>query len=553
MIYRPSSEQAFTVSVSEYLSIDQGGANPQTNVDPSGNPFVGRTIDYMQWTGNWEFNPAGNDLVDIDATFYYNTTNQVRNYLDTTGPNIGRQNMHELEVFGIDFRNRSIVDIGNKQHEFVYGIDFFTESQMGTETRDTFFGAGGPGTSSGRPDADADHFAAYITDEIEFTDELTIFTGIRFDTYETMRTVGSTLNQSDSALSPHIGFNLELNKNWSISGQYSRAFTQPTLNDLYQDGSHFGIVPLIDPEEVAGAFGRFEDQEATTFNVNQPFLVVPPFGPPIPAPNNIEAPDFPDPVTQEEAWFEEVFIPNPNLLPEESDNFELSIHYENDDVGGGQLSARLTGFYQKGENTFDSEIVGTTVTDTSILGFEDIPAVEPVSFPGPNGPFAAPTTFLFPTGGGLDFDSTFTQAFRQTVNREETEIYGAEFVLDYDREDWFSSLSYGTVRGYDTVTGMKLNTTTGDQFSATFGVRPVESIEIGVYGIWNEGREDRVSDVLSKTGAYDIYGIFAAFQATEIWTIRVGVDNLFDQGYERSNILQEEPGRNVVLSSTAHW
>lgn len=552
LVLRPNDENAFTFSVSEYLSLDQGGANPQTNVDPSGNPFVGRSVDYLQWTGNWQYNPIGNDLIDIDATFYYNTTEQVRNYLDTTGPNIGRQNVHDLEVFGIDLRNRSVAEIGGKRHEFVYGIDFFTETQDGSETRATFFDPGSLGDSSGRPDAEADHFAVFLNDEIELNDRLTLFAGIRMDSYESLGTVGG-LSQSEKAFSPRIGFNLDLDEHWSVAGQYSRAFTQPTLNDLYQQGSHFGIVPTIDPGEVAGAFGRFEAQAGQTVNVNQPFLVLPPFGPPIPQQNIITPPPTPAPVTQDEAWFEEVFVPNPDLMPEESDNFELSIHYENKDVGGGELSARLTGFYQQGRNTFDTEIVGTRTTNTSILGFADIPAVDPVSFPGANGPFAAPTTFLFPTGGGLDFDSRFTQAFRQTVNREETEIYGAEFVLDYDRDAWFASASYGTVRGYDTITGSKLNSTTGDQISATLGIRPFESLEIGTYGIWNGGREGRVTDPFSQTGAYDIYGIFAAFRATEACTIRIGIDNLFDQGYERTNILQEEPGRNVVISSTILW
>lgn len=553
LVLRPTDEQTLTFTVFDYKSLDQGAANPQGDVDSATNPFVGRTVDYLQWTANWEWNPIGNDLIDVDATFYYNNTNQVRNYLDTTGSNVGRQNVHDLDVFGIDIRNRSVVDWGGVEHELVYGIDFFSEKQDGTESRNTFFAPGSVGSSSGRPDAEADHFAAYITDEFDVTEKLTLFTGVRFDMYDTLQSAGAMASQSDSALSPHIGFDLDLNEHWSLVGKYSRAFTEPTLNDLYQQGSHFGIVPLTDPNEVFGAFERFDAQTAQQVNVNEPFLVFPPFGPPIPVVNDIPAPDTPQAVTQDEFWFEEVFVQNADLLPEESHNFELGLHYENEDVAGGSLSARFTGFFQQGKNTFDTEIVGTRTTNTSILGVEDIPAVDPVSFPGPGGPFAAPTTFLFPTGGGLDFNSQFTQAFRQTVNRAETEIYGFEAAVDYDADFWFGSLTYGSVRGEDVITGRKLNSTTGDQLALTLGIRPIESLELGAYGIWNGGRENLVSDPFSQTGAYDIYGLFATFQATEVWSIRVGVDNLFDQAYERSTINQQEPGRNVVISSTLHW
>ena len=55
-------------------------------------------------------------------------------------------------------------------------------------------------------------------------------------------------------------------------------------------------------------------------------------------------------------------------------------------------------------------------------------------------------------------------------------------------------MSLGMLRGQDLTTGLALNSITGDQLSTTIGIRPLESLEIGIYGIWNGGREDLVTD-----------------------------------------------------------
>jgi len=485
VVLTPNNEHRFEFTLMDYDSLDQGAANPQGGVSTT-NDFVGRKIDYQQFTANYQYRPIDNDLVNINTTLYYNQTDQLRSYNGAfVASNTGRTNRHSLDVFGIDFSNRSEVQIGNREHEIVFGIDFFTESQDGQESRATFFVPGSPGNASGRPDADADHLAFYLTDEFDITEKLTFFTGIRFDTYETRQTAGGNLNQSDSALSPNVGFDLDLNENLSLVGRYSKAFTQPTLNDLYQSGSHFGVVPAND-----------------TF--------IGPLPPPV-----FFGPDY----------FEEVFVENPNLMPETSDNFELGLHFEDEKFLGGKVVSRLNGFYKRGENTFDSEIVGSAVT-APFIGF--IPG-----FPG-----------------------RLTQDFRQVVNRAETEIYGAEFTFDYDAEVWFAALAAGSVRGKDLTTGRNLNEIPGDQASLTLGARPTEKLELGAYGIWNSGkvnRIDRLNNPNGATGSFDLYGIFASFAPCEDWTLRFGVNNLLDSTYQRTSTLQPEAGRNVFFSSTFYY
>lgn len=518
MVWSPSDEHRFELSVTDYQSLDQGGANPQGNASATGNPLVGREIGFLQWVASYQFNPAGNDLVDLTVVGYHNQTSQVRNYLDPAGSNVGRRNRHELEVTGFEIYNRSVFEFGGLEHRLVAGIDFYTEQQEGFDTRATFFTPGAPNSAGNRPNAEAEHFAAYIADEAQVTDRLRLFAGVRFDRYETSKLSGLALSQQGDAISPNIGFDLGITERFSLVGRYTKAFNQPTLNDFYADGSHFGVVP------------------------NDPFAqVTPPEVRVTPAPPGVFPPiptiDFFSGLLKFN-YFEEVFIPNEQLLPETSDLFELGLNYDNDDFFGGRASGRLTGFYKLGENTFDSEITGfRTVSPYS--GFANPTAASADTFPNGSPVF--------------NIEGELTQALRQTVNRAETDIHGLEFAFDYDAEVWFASLNAGTLRGSDRNTGRKLNSITGDQLALTVGIRPFESVEIGAYGIWNGGREKRVDNPFSMTSAYDIYGIFAGYRPTENWQLRIGIDNLFDQAYERTSILQQEPGRNVVFSSTLYW
>ncbi|MDF1755171.1 MAG: TonB-dependent receptor [Verrucomicrobiales bacterium] len=518
LVFTPDDETRFAFGINDYSSFDEGGANPQAlTVGTTTNAEVGRLVGFTQLTGEYAWNPSVNDLIDLKASVYHNTTNQVRNYSASEGSNVGRSNVHALDVFGFDINNRSVISFnGGREHELVYGIDFYQENQDGSETRDTFFIPGAAGNASGRPDAEASHIGLFLTDEFDVTDSLTIFAGIRYDTYSSEKTIGSNSEQQNSAVLPQIGFDLDVTEKLSFFGQFSKGFTAPTLDDLYQDGSHFGVVPNTPFVETV------RDPQGGFF--------FPAFTAPPPGLINFN-------------YFNEVFIPNPDLLPEESNNFELGLHYEDEDLAGGKFSSRLNGFFKKGKNTFDTQIVGNRFTSPYDGGFAT--------------PADVPATVVNPPGAvvftGIDFEGTLTEAFRQSVNRAETEIYGFEFSADYDADFWFTGLDVGVLRGKDSSTGQKLNTNTGDQVALTLGVRPAENVEVGVRGLWNSGREDLVDDPTLKTSAYDIYGLFGSWKVNELWTIRAGVDNVFDQAHERTSLLLGEPGRNAFISSSIEW
>lgn len=460
--YSPSDDQDLTFSYNHYESGDQNGANPQADTSSS-NALVDREIKYQQYTFGYSRDPADNDLIDLDLTTYYNRTSQIRDYQATTGSNAGRRNEHLLETYGLDFVNRARFDVFGAENTLIAGMEVVLDRQEGTESRADFFAPGFPGTSSGRPDADADSVGVFLENQAKFHTATTMTAGLRFDYYSTD---GRNNSQSDSQFSPHIEIRQEVAEGVSIFADYARAFTVATLNDLYQSGSHFGVVP-------------------TSF--------------------------FPS-VT----YLEEVFVPNDQLKSESSDNFGIGVDVDRQ-IGDGNLQAKLLGFYKKGEDTIDSEIVGASVT---------------------------PNFFGFAGPG------TLTRFFRQSVNRDETTIVGVELDVTYRTEFWYARGAYSYIEGEDDSNGNELNTIPGDKLYLEAGYMPSENLTVGMNALFVGGREGKVTDATLQTSGYGTLGLFADWAVDESVTLAAGVDNLFDREYERTNVANTEAGRNFYVSAS---
>jgi hemoglobin/transferrin/lactoferrin receptor protein len=458
--YAPNAEHKFSYGFNYYDSIDQNGANPQGGVN-TGNPLVDRNTTSQQFTTGHTWNPADNDLLNLRTTAYYNLTNQARDYLSSSGANFKRSNEHVLETFGIDMSNRAKYDAFGAKNTLVSGFEFFQDQQEGTESRATFYAGGIPGTSSGRPNADAKSLGIFLENQAAFENDVTFTSGLRYDHYATD---GRNSNQSGSQLSPHLAIRYELNKAVALYADYAVAFTVPTLNQIYQDGSHFGVVPRFSPGV---------------------------------------------------SYSEEVFVPNPSLAAQNSQNFEIGIDV-NREAAGGTFSGKVNAFQQLGQDTFDSEIVGSRVT------------------PGYSG-FAGP--------------GTLTQNLRQSVNREETTIQGVEIDVTYKRDHWYSRMAYSHLRGKDDQTGNKLNTITGDQLYLETGYKPLENLTLGVNALFVGNRRDKVADPSLKTAGYDTYGLFATWTYAESVNFTVGVNNLLDQEFQLTNVNNTEAGRNFFVSA----
>lgn len=215
-------------------------------------------------------------------------------------------------------------------------------------------------------------------------------------------------------------------------------------------------------------------------------------------------------------YFEEVFVPNDSLSAQTSENIEIGVDYTTE-LGEGNFTSRLVWFHKNGKDTLDSEIIGTKI---------------------------------IPDYRGFRGPGTLRQNQRQSVNRDKTTIQGWEAVLNYASASWYADASLSIMEGENDDTKEKLNTIPGDKVALEAGYFINEDVTLGARSLWVSNREDKVEGAGLKTSGYDIHGVFAQWKVHQDLALTVGVHNLFDQEYERTNIAQSEPGRSYYINAS---
>ena len=207
--------------------------------------------------------------------------------------------------------------------------------------------------------------------------------------------------------------------------------------------------------------------------------------------------------------FNNVFVPNPDLKPESTETWEGGLRLAFDDVAlpGDALRFNAAYYNTDAKNFIDGDVV-------------------------------------------MDF-GTFT--FTTTpVNVPRAEIEGAEINLTYDSDYAFFSGSYSRIRGDNKTDNVPLTSIPADKLILTVGGK-IPSLDLSA-GITNEfaWAQNRVEDELTATDSYHVVGLFASW-APETgplagFRVDTGIENLFDNSYERYLAFEEAPGRDYRLA-----
>jgi len=217
------------------------------------------------------------------------------------------------------------------------------------------------------------------------------------------------------------------------------------------------------------------------------------------------------------------FIPNPDLDPEETDTVEFGFAFDFDNVfiQGDKLQAKISHFESDVENLINLSVDMT---------------FEPTCFAPPFFPCAAGTT--------------------QSANVDSASLNGTELEARYDSDRFYGYLSYARVEGEDDATGADLGTLTPDRVALDFGYR---AQDIGaVFGTRLQfadefERRDMVDGALAVAEERDSYAVVDLYASwvppfAEDLRLDVGVDNVFDDDFERVFAGVSEPGRNYKAS-----
>ena len=421
------------------------------------------------------FNPVDNDWLDIGLTAY-----QTSSDVDEFDATIPRTTVRDIETTGVTLRNASRFTIGSAETTLTIGGDWYKDEQVGTDDQTI------DGTRGGVPNGESEFTGIFAQLESEIdtpAGQFVVIPGIRYDEFENSSSIAPDQDNSDDAVSPRFAASFAPDgADWlRLFGSYSEGFRAPSINELYLDGVHF-LVPhpvLFNP-----AMGAFEF-----------------------APNN--------------------FIPNPDLVPEETTTLEFGagIDFSNIFSDSDRFQAKVS-YYE----TEADELINLSVNAVP----------DPTCFAPP---FFQPCTF----------------GTSESANVAEAELEGWEGELNYDSDRFFAIASFSTIEGTDVSDGSDLGSLTPDRVALNLGVKlPEWNATLGARIQHASDFEQRVSDgmggftVQDERDGYAVLDLYATYRPDFIDGLRLdlGVDNVFDEDYERVFAGVAEPGTNFKIAAS---
>lgn len=221
------------------------------------------------------------------------------------------------------------------------------------------------------------------------------------------------------------------------------------------------------------------------------------------------------------------FIANPDLTSEETETIEFGagLDFASVITQDDRFQAKLT--------RYESDV--SDLIDLSV----DF-AFDPTCFAPP---------FFLPCSAGTS----------RSANVADAEIEGWEAELRYDSKRFFAQASYATIDGENKADGSDLGTLTPDRLALNLGVNlPEWDARVGTRVQIAEDFERRQAaagggfEIIDQRDGYTVVDLYASWSPDFAQGLRfdVGVDNVFDEDYERVFEGVSEPARNVRIAAS---
>lgn len=221
------------------------------------------------------------------------------------------------------------------------------------------------------------------------------------------------------------------------------------------------------------------------------------------------------------------FVPNPDLVPENTETVEFGIgfNFANLAMKGDRLQTKISYFETDADN----------LINLSVDVAPDATCFAP--------PFFQPCTF----------------GTSNSANVDKAEIEGVEAELHYDSDRVFVQASYATIEGTDLTTGADIGSLTPDRFALNAGLKvPEWNARFGTRVQHAVDFEQQVSDgaggftTIDERDDYVVVDLYTTWSPDFANGIRfdVGLDNLFDEDYERVFAGVSEPSRNFKIAAS---
>ncbi|MDF1790770.1 MAG: TonB-dependent hemoglobin/transferrin/lactoferrin family receptor [Thalassobaculaceae bacterium] len=189
--------------------------------------------------------PVGQNWLDLDASAYFTNAQVNQTYEDS-----GRIVEQDVDTYGLFIDNRSRFSLAERSSlTLTYGVEASQDEQEGYDS------ASADGSRSGVPNAEAEFAGAFLQGSFEISDvvpgTLTIIPGVRYDSFSADSDIDD--GSSDDEISPKIAVSYEPVRGLVGFASYGRAFRAPSINELYNEGTHFAI-PLPNGQTAVNSF-----------------------------------------------------------------------------------------------------------------------------------------------------------------------------------------------------------------------------------------------------------------------------------------------------------
>jgi len=482
---RPTDDLELYASWVRYGADSTDPQNPQgVNLAGPTNELVFRDATNNTFQAGLNWNPAESDLINLNFVGYYSDNSVEEDEVENP-----RTTDRIVETFGFTLDNRSSFSFRDAASlTFTYGGEYYQDQQRGIDT-DT-----ADGTRGGVPDATTEFVGVFVQADLALTNlgpipgELNIIPGVRWDSFDSSEP-GGTFEIDENQVSPKIGVSYKPVPEFLIFGNYAEGFRAPSFNEAFADGVHFTVPDLSAPPG--------------------------PFGP---------------------TFVSNLFIPNVDLVPEESSTWEVGAGVDFDGIifSDDAFTAKVSYYNSDVDN-----LIGLDVQTP--LGCFFSPATAPPGIP-------AFVIASMPCGTGPAFGNT-----SQNVNIANAEIEGVEVEFAYDSDYFYTRGNLTTIDGINTDTGEFLegvlspNTLfidTGLKYQP-WGLRG--GIRVTFADDFTE-----VNDVAEERTGFifgDIYAVWEPpIDALEGVRLDLGIDNVADTDFEVVFAGVSQPGRNFKVA-----
>eukprot|EP00903_Cladosiphon_okamuranus_P003027 g3025.t1 len=221
------------------------------------------------------------------------------------------------------------------------------------------------------------------------------------------------------------------------------------------------------------------------------------------------------------------FIPNPDLVPETTETLEFGagVDFKSIFSPSDRVQAKVSYFETEADDLINLSVM--VVPDA--------------------------TCFIAPTFLPCTFGTS------ESANVDQAELEGWEGELHYDSDRLFARASFSSIEGTNLTDGSDLGSLTPDRVALNLGLKvPEWNARFGTRVQHASDFEQRVSDgaggftTQDERDGYVVVDLYATWRPDFVQGLRLdaGVDNIFDEDYERVFAGVSEPGTNFKIAAS---